>query len=73
MVSQMKQAIDVVNSGNPMSVIQNMVAQNPQYQQILGLMQTCNGNPQQLVQNIAQQRGIDVNQLMQIYNTAIGG
>lgn len=68
---QMKQAINVVNSGNPMSAIRNMVAQNPQYQQVIGLLQACNGNPQSVVEQIAQQRGIDVNQLVQTYNAVM--
>lgn len=49
---------------NPQQIIQNAIARNPQLQQAFSQMG--NGvNAKALVLQIAQQRGIDVNQMIQ--------
>ena len=51
--------------GNPMALIQQMAGQNPQIAQAYQLMQ--GKNPQQLqmmAQNMARERGIDINQMI---------
>lgn len=49
---------------NPQQIIQNAIARNPQLQQVFSQMG--NGvNAKALVLQIAQQRGIDVNQMFQ--------
>lgn len=50
---------------NPQQIIQNAIAQNPQLQQVFS--QIGSGiNAKTLVMQIAQQRGIDVNQMIQL-------
>lgn len=49
---------------NPQQIIQNAIAQNPQLQQTFSQIKT-GGNMKALVMQIAQQRGIDINQMIQ--------
>ena len=49
---------------NPQQIVQNAIAQNPQLQQLFS--QIGSGvNAKTLVMQIAQQRGIDINQMIQ--------
>jgi hypothetical protein len=53
------------NGGNPLALLQQMASQNPQAFQALQMMQ--GKNPQQLEQmarGMAQERGIDINQMI---------
>lgn len=43
---------------------QNPMRNNPQLQQVMQLCQMRGMSPQQMVQNIAQQRGINLNDLL---------
>lgn len=58
--------VQVMNSGgNPLALLQQMAPQNPQAFQALQMMQ--GKNPQQLEQmarSMAQERGIDLNQMI---------
>ncbi len=58
--------VQAMNSGkDPMSLMQMMSGQNPQIAQAFQMMQ--GKNPQQLqtmAQNMAQERGIDLNQMI---------
>lgn len=50
---------------NPMALMQAMAQQNPQAAQVLRMMQ--GKNPQQLqqmAQNMAKERGVDINQML---------
>lgn len=59
--------LQAMQSNNPMMALQQMYGQTPAFQKT---MQMCQGkNEQQLQQvvlNVAQQRGIDINQLRQM-------
>lgn len=50
--------------GNPQQILQNVIAQNPQAQQVLSQLGP-NMSAKQMVMQIAQQRGININQMMQ--------
>lgn len=62
--------MNLINSGgNPQTIIQEMARTNPIMQRALEMSQ--GKSPQQLMsiaRNIAQQRGIDGNQFMQMLN-----
>ena len=49
---------------NPQQIVQNAIAQNPQLQQLFSRIGT-GVNAKTLVMQIAQQRGIDINQMIQ--------
>lgn len=52
------------NSNNPMGMIQQMFGNNPQYQQIMSMIQ--GKSPQQMeqyVRNLYQSQGRDINQI----------
>ena len=50
---------------NPQQIIQNAIARNPQLQQTFSQIGSNGVSAKQLVMQIAQQRGIDVNQIIQ--------
>ena len=59
----------LLNMGqNPQQIIQNAIAHNPQLQQVFSQMG--NGvNAKTLVMQIAQQRGIDINSMLQVLSS----
>lgn len=69
MATQMQQAIDLASGGDPKLVLQNLISNNPQMSQVSTLLQAYNGNYEQVVRAMAQQRGIDVNQLISTYQS----
>ena len=50
---------------NPQQIVQNAIARNPQLQQTFSQIGSNGVSAKQLVMQIAQQRGIDVNQMIQ--------
>ena len=54
------------NSGNPMVLMQNMLGNNPVFQQVMRMTQGKNpAEIQQIVRNIANQQGMNEQQLNQ--------
>ena len=51
---------------NPQQIIQNAIARNPQLQQTFSQIGSNGVSAKQLVMQIAQQRGIDVNSMLQV-------
>ena len=63
---RMKQMFSLIkNANNPMAMVQQMAMNNPQFNQALQMAQNyvnqCGGNPQQALNNMFQQNGIDPN------------
>jgi hypothetical protein len=54
----------VKNSQNPQMILQNIIMQNPSMQNVLNLMRLNNASPQQIAQLLAQQKGVDLNNLI---------
>ena len=50
---------------DPMSEINRMSANNPQMQQVMQVIQQNGGNAKQAFYNLAQQRGVDPNEILQ--------
>lgn len=49
---------------NPMQMLQMLGGQNPQLNQVMQMMNGSNMSPKQLFMNMAQQQGIDPNQII---------
>ena len=62
-INNLNQLLSMGN--NPQQIIQNAIAQNPQLQQLFSQIGG-RVNAKTLVMQIAQQRGIDVNQMIQL-------
>lgn len=63
----LQQIINMVShSNNPMQLMQIMAQSNPQLQGILNLIQTSQKNPKDLFFEMAQQRGVDPQQILQM-------
>ena len=56
----------VSRSNNPMQLMQTMAQSNPQLQSILNLIQTSQKSPKDLFFEMAQQRGVDLRQILHI-------
>ena len=52
------------NSNNPMQLLQNMARSNPQVQSVMNMIQTSGKSPKDLFYEIARQRGVDPNQIL---------
>ena len=53
---------------NPQQIIQNAIARNPQLQQTFSQMGSNGVSAKQLVMQIAQQRGIDLTPMLQVFS-----
>lgn len=63
----LQQIINMVShSNNPIQLMQTMAQSNPQLQSILNLIQTSQKSPKDLFFEMAQQRGIDPQQILQM-------
>ena len=51
------------NGGDPTQLLAQAAMKNPQFQQVLQLLQN-GGNPQVIFENLARQKGIDPNWLL---------
>ena len=64
-LQQIGQMIKMARSGmNPQMMIQNMMYQNPQVRQIMESINQYGGDPKTAFYRLAQQRGIDPNQII---------
>lgn len=63
----LQQMINMVSrSNNPMQLMQTIAQSNPQLQSILNLIQTSQKSPKDLFFEMAQQRGVDPQQILQM-------
>ena len=64
-LGQIKNLMQTVRSaGNPQAMLQQMAASNPQLRQAMDYVQQCGGDPKQAFYKLAQQRGIDPNEIL---------
>jgi hypothetical protein len=56
-------------SKDPMGTINNMANSNPQLQQVMQYIQQNGGNAKQAFYNLAQQKGVDPNTVLQQLNS----
>ena len=63
----LQQMINMVSrSNNPMQLMQTMAQSNPQLQSILNLIQTSQKSPKDLFFEMAQQKGVNPQQILQM-------
>ena len=66
--SLLKQTYNMLrNSNNPMQLIQNMAKRNPRVQQIMNLVNMSGKSPKDLFYQMAQQQGVDPNQILNMF------
>jgi len=64
-IQQIKNMMNMVKGAqNPQMMLQNMINQNPQMQQIMNLVKQSGGDPKTAFYNLAKQKGIDPNQIL---------
>ena len=64
---QIKQMANLVkNVNNPQQLLTNLVNQNPQMKQVLDMIQTSGKSPRDLFYEMANQKGVDPNQILNL-------
>ena len=64
-LGQIKQMMDAVKSaGNPQAMLNQMMQNNPQMRQVMDLVNQHGGDAQKAFYSLAEQRGIDPNQIL---------
>ena len=51
-------------SGNPQAMLQQMMQNNPQYQQVMQLVNQAGGDPRQAFYQMAQQMGVNPDEII---------
>ena len=54
----------VQTASNPLATLQAMVDKNPQLQQAVDLINRCGGDPQKAFYVLAEQKGVDPNEIL---------
>ena len=52
------------NGGNPQSMLQSLLASNPQLGQVMNLVQQYNGDAKSAFYDLAKQKGVDPNEII---------
>ena len=64
-----KKAMSLVRSaGNPQAMMNQILKNNPQYSQMMKLIQESGGDAKAAFYNFAQQQGVDPNQILNMLN-----
>ena len=53
---------------NPQAMLSQLMQRNPQFQQISQLIQKANGDPQKAFYALAEEQGVDPNQILTMIN-----
>ena len=60
MMQKVKQMIGMVNGAqNPQAMMNQLFMNNPQFKQVMDLIQSADGDPQKAFYDLAQQKGIN--------------
>ena len=57
----------VKNSSNPNAVLQTLINQNPQMKQVMNFINQSGGDPKTAFYSLAKQKGIDPNQILNMF------
>lgn len=64
-----KRAMSLVRSaGNPQAMMSQLMQNNPQYSQVMKIIQENGGDAKAAFYNLAQQQGVDPNQILNMLN-----
>ena len=65
MTARIKQMMGLVNSsGNPQMMLNQMLTGNPQFKQVMDLINQSGGDPKKAFYALAEQRGVDPNDIL---------
>ena len=65
MTARIKQMMGMVNSsGNPQMMLNQMLTGNPQFKQVMDLINQSGGDPKKAFYALAEQRGVDPNDIL---------
>ena len=64
-IRPIKNAMNMARSvGNPQAMLNQMLSQNPNYQQVQQIIQQYGGDPKQAFYGMCQQMGVDPNEIL---------
>ena len=65
MMSRVKQMMGMINSsGNPQMMMNQMLTGNPQFKQVMDLINQSGGDPKKAFYALAEQKGVDPNDIL---------
>ena len=65
MMGQIKQMMGMINSaGNPQAMMNQMLTSNPQFKQVMDLINQSGGDPKRAFYALAEQKGVDPNDIL---------
>ena len=65
MMSRVKQMMGMINSsGNPQMMMNQMLTGNPQFKQVMDLINQSGGDPKKAFYALAEQNGVDPNDIL---------
>ena len=68
-MNQIKQIANLFkSSANPQQLISNLMNQNPQIRQVMNMVQSSGKSPKDLFYELAKQKGVDPNQIINMLN-----
>ena len=69
-LSPIKQMMNTIrNAGNPQMMLNQMLAQNPQYKQVMDYIQQNGGDAKSAFYKMAQEKGVDPNEILSQLNS----
>lgn len=65
MMARVKQMMGMINSsGNPQAMMNQMLTGNPQFKQVMDLINASGGDPKKAFYALAEQKGVDPNDIL---------
>lgn len=65
MAARAKQLMDMVRaSGNPQAMLNQLVTQNPQFRQVMDIIQQHGGDPMAAFRAVAEQKGVNPDEIL---------
>ena len=65
MMGQIKQMMGMINSsGNPQAMMNQMISNNPQFKQVMDIINQSGGDPKRAFYALAEQKGVDPNEIL---------
>lgn len=69
MINNIKSMMSIFNSGNnPQALLQNMVSQNPQFRNVMDMINGSNMSPKDFFMKTAKEKGLDPDEILKQLN-----
>ena len=71
-LKQIKNMVNMIKSaGNPQAMLESMTNNNPQLKEVMNIVKNSGGNPQQAFYNLAKQKGVNPDEVLNAVSSLI--